>query len=139
MLLRFVLCGGVWNGFLLGKAMDAEVPCRYCGGSDEDGRLFLECTFLPILHVGQLPEFMTLMARDRNNWPRCLLWHGWLPGLSAAGERDPWAALLGILADRVLEQRLCAYPADESGLWTPPDFWDGEDLAIGIGDTLCLD
>ena len=20
------------------------------------------------------------MSRDRTNWPRCLLWHGWLPG-----------------------------------------------------------
>ena len=31
---------------------------------------------------------MPLMARDRGNWPRCLLWHSWLPGLSSAGERD---------------------------------------------------
>ena len=22
------------------------------------------------------------LARDRSNWPRCLLWDGWLPGLN---------------------------------------------------------
>ena len=27
MLLRAILCGGVWNGFLLGKAKKEDVPC----------------------------------------------------------------------------------------------------------------
>ena len=27
-----------------------------------------------------------------------------------------------------------AYPADDSGLWTPPDYWDAEDLALGMED-----
>ena len=31
MLLRAVLCGGVWNGCLLGKAKKEDVPCRFCG------------------------------------------------------------------------------------------------------------
>ena len=26
------------------------------------------------MHVGELPEFAILMARDRSNLPRCLLW-----------------------------------------------------------------
>ena len=98
-----------------------------------------ENVFLPVLQVRELPEFIPLMARDRSNWPRCLLWLGWLPGLSLAGERDLWAASLGLLADRVLEQRLGAYPADDSGFWTPPDLWDAEDLAIEIGSHPCLD
>ena len=38
------------------------------------------------------------MARDRSDWPRCLLWHNWLPGLSAAGERAPWPILWVILS-----------------------------------------
>ena len=29
MLLRAILCGGVWNGFLLGKAKKEDVPCRF--------------------------------------------------------------------------------------------------------------
>ena len=93
-LLRSILCGGVWNGFLLGKARKDEVPCRSCGGKDGDGHLFWECNFPPILHIRELPEFATLIAQDRKKWPRCLLWHGWLRGLSLAGERDPWAASL---------------------------------------------
>ena len=45
MLLRAILCGGVWNGFLLGKAKKEDVPCRFCGKKDGDGHLFWECTF----------------------------------------------------------------------------------------------
>ena len=39
MLLRAVLSGGVWNGFL---------PCRFCGAPDNDGHFFWDCTF-PLL------------------------------------------------------------------------------------------
>ena len=45
MLLRAILCGRVWNGFLLGKAKKEDVPCRFCGKRDGDGHLFWECTF----------------------------------------------------------------------------------------------
>ena len=31
MLLRAILCEGVWNGILLGKAKKEDVPCRFCG------------------------------------------------------------------------------------------------------------
>ena len=47
MLFRAILCGGVWNGFLLGMAKKEDVPCRFCGKRDGDGHLFWECTFLP--------------------------------------------------------------------------------------------
>ena len=50
-----------------------------------------------------LLKFMLPMARDRSNWPQCLLWHGWLPGLSVAGERTPLADSLGQLVDGSLE------------------------------------
>ena len=40
----------------------------------------------PLLqHVRDLPEFAYLMSLDRSKWPRCLLWHGWLPGLNGIG------------------------------------------------------
>ena len=45
MLLRAILCGGVWNGFVLGKAKKEDVPCRFCGQRDGDGHSFWECTF----------------------------------------------------------------------------------------------
>ena len=41
MLLRAILSGGVWNGFLLSKVKKEDVPCRFCGAPDNDGRLFL--------------------------------------------------------------------------------------------------
>ena len=88
-----------------------------------------------ILHVRDLSKFMPLMARDRSKWPWRLLWHGWLPGFSVA----PWAASLGQLAERSLEQVLGAYPVDDSCFWTPPDFWDADDLADEIGEhSLCV-
>ena len=46
---------------------------------------------------------MSLMAWTRSNWPRGLLWHVWLPGLGAVGERAPWADSLGQLTDLPLE------------------------------------
>ena len=37
-----------------------------------------------------------------------------------------------------MEQALGACPADDSGFWAPPDFWDSEDLAAEIGDQPCV-
>ena len=45
----------------------------------------LWCTFVKIL------SFTILVQRDKSNWPRCLLWHGWLPALAYPGGRSPWA------------------------------------------------
>ena len=105
----------------------------FVGGKDGDGHLFWECTSLlplTILHVRELPEFLLLMSPDRSGWPRCLLWHGWLLGLSLCAERDPWAASFGQLASCELEWCLGAYLADNSGFWTTPDFWDADDLTL---------
>ena len=77
-LLRSILVGGVWNGFLLGKIQGQDVPCRFCGGRDHDGHLFWDCTFPPLVEIREHPEFHDLMEMDKTSWPRCLLWHGWL-------------------------------------------------------------
>ena len=42
-LLREILSGGVWNGFLLSFVKGEIVPCRFCGSPDNDGHLFWEC------------------------------------------------------------------------------------------------
>ena len=104
MLLRAILCGGVWNGFLLGKAKKEDVPCRFCGKRDGDGHFFWECSFHPLQHVRDLPEFAFLMSLDRSKWPRCLLWHGWLPGLNGLLSNKPWALSFGELASFHLER-----------------------------------
>ena len=66
--------------------------------------------FSPLQHVRELPECASLMSLDRSNWPRCLLWHGWLPGLGGISDKDPWATSFGDLASFHLEICLGAYP-----------------------------
>ena len=39
-LLRSILVGGVWNGYLHGKVRGQHVPCRFCVAPDNDGHLF---------------------------------------------------------------------------------------------------
>ena len=134
MLLRAILCGGVWNGFLLGKAKKEDVPCRFCGKKDGDGHLFWECSFLSLQHVRELPEFAFLMSLDRSRWPGCLLWHGWLPGLNGLLGNKPWALSFGELASFHLESCLGSYPVGFSDAWTPPDYWDAEDIALEMPD-----
>ena len=36
-LLRSVMVGNVWNGFLLGRVRNKVLPCRFCGAPDSDG------------------------------------------------------------------------------------------------------
>ena len=52
--------------------------------------------FLPSA-VGDLPEFAYLMSLNLSNCPRCLLWHGWLPGLSGIGDKDPVLSLFSVI------------------------------------------
>ena len=88
-LLRSILVGGFWNGFLLGKVRSQDVPCRFCGGCDSDGHLFWDCTFPPLVEIREHPEFHDLMEMGKTSWPRCLLWHGWLPLHSGANGGSP--------------------------------------------------
>ena len=72
-LLRSILVGGVWNGFLPGKIQGQDVPCRFCGGRDSDGHLFWDCTFPPLIEIREHPDFHDLKEMDKTSWPRCLL------------------------------------------------------------------
>ena len=65
-----------------GWLRDKHVPCRFCGGDDSDGHLFWDCPFPPLDEIREHPEFHGLLEMDKSYWPRCLLWHGWLPLLS---------------------------------------------------------
>ena len=108
----------------------------FCGERDGDGHLFWECPFSPspLQHVGDLPDFAYLMSLDRSNWPRCLLWHGWLPGLNALSDWDPWATSFGDLASFHLERCLGAYPVDFACCWSPPEYWDAADIALEMSE-----
>ena len=90
-LLRSILVGSVWNGFLLGKVRGQDVPCRFCGAPDHDGHLFWDCTFPPHVEIREHPEFHDLIELDKTSWYRCRLWNGWLPLLSGFNGGSPWA------------------------------------------------
>ena len=64
----------------------------FFGALDGDGHLLGECTFPPLVEIRENPEFQDLMREDKGHWPRCLLWHGWLPLLSGVNGASPWVA-----------------------------------------------
>ena len=131
-LLRGVLVGGVWNGFQLGKVRNSYVPCRFYGGDDHDGHLFWECTFPPLVEIRENPEFHELMEMDKSFWPRCLLWHGWLPLLSGANLGSPWARDLSHGAGNLLESAFGSYSSSPLLDWQLPVDFDAESAALQV-------
>ena len=123
-LLRSIMVGGVWGGFLLGRVRNQVVPCRFCGAPDHDGHLFWECTFLPLVEIRENPEFHDLMRMDKAHWPRCLLWHGWLPMLSGCNGVSPWAGDASESANYLVEAALGDYSSRMVSDWSPPDGYD---------------
>ena len=132
MLLRAILSCGIWNGFLLSKAKKEDIHCRFCGAPDNDGHLFWDCTFLPFVELRNNPEFLPLMNRDRSSWPRCLLRHGWLPGLTSRISGSPWATTPSDLASHSLDYALGPYPLSAHSAWHP--FWDQDDVQDMVDD-----
>ena len=51
----------------------------------------MDCTFPPLVEIRENSEFHDLMRMDKAHWPRCLLWHGWVPMLSGVNGAAPWA------------------------------------------------
>ena len=115
-LLRSIIVGGVWNGFLLGHARREIVPYCFCGGFDRDGHLFLGNVLTsPLVQIRENPEFHDLMQRKERTWPGCLLVHGWLPALDSAGG---WATGPGQVSASVLETSLGRYSSHFLDDWT---------------------
>ena len=115
------MVGGVWNGFLLGKMRGEAVPCRFCGGADGDGRFFFwDCPYPLVNEIPENLEFHDLMRMDKSQWPRCLLWHGWLLLLSGVNGESPWAVTADDAAVKMLESALGAYTARVLGDWEAP-------------------
>ena len=74
------------------------------------------------------------MSIERSSWPRCLLWHGWLPGLNGISDKDPSATSFGDVASFHLERCLGAYPVDFASCWSPPEYWDADDIALEMSE-----
>ena len=131
-LLRGVMVGGVWNVFLLGKVRNCRVPCRFCGGDDHDGHLFWDCPFPRLVEIRENPEFHELMEMDKSFWPRCLLWHGWLPLLSGVNRGSPWAVDHVEGARNLLEDALGSYTSAFLLDWRLPGSFDAESAALHV-------
>ena len=62
--------------------------------------------FPPLVAIRESPEFSGVVNLDKSSWPRCLLWHGWLPALSGCEFGSPWAEGAGDAASKRLEVAL---------------------------------
>ena len=96
-------------GFLLERGRTEVVSCRFCGGPDGDGHRLWECTDPPFVHISVTPEFHGMVNREKSNWHRCLLWHGWRPALACPGGVSPCADSAENIASNRKERAHGAY------------------------------
>ena len=59
------------------------------------------------------------MRMDEAHWPRCLLWHGWLPVLSGCNGVSPWAGNASESANFLVEAALGDYSSRMVSDWRP--------------------
>ena len=78
--------------------------------------------------MSESPEFHDLMCEGEAHWPRCLLWHGWLPMLSGVNGASPWGA--GYL----VEVALGRYSSGLLAEWGPSDEFDEAEAASLMPD-----
>ena len=91
-------------------------------------------TFLPLVEIRENPEFHDLMREDKAHWPRCLLWHGWLPTLSGVNGASPWAVDATESAAYQVEAALGRYSSDLIADWELPGDFDHVDAAASLAD-----
>ena len=118
--------------FCWGRSRPVMCPCRFCGGDDNDGHLFCDCTFPPLVEIRENPEFHELMEMDKSYRPRCLLWHGWLPLLSGVNLGSPWALDLAQGASNLLESALGSHTSAFLVDWRLPVGFDAESAALHV-------
>ena len=74
------------------------------------------------------------MLRDKSSWPRCLLWHGWLPALACAGGASPWATSGEDIACARLERLLGSDSEENCRDWVPPDRFVEDVVSSDVSD-----
>ena len=144
-LLRAILSGGVGT-VSPGQGAKRKRSMSFLWGSGWGWSLVLGVFLLPLVAIRESPEFHDIVNLDKAGWPRCLLWHGWLPALSGADDGDPWAVDAADVASKRLEVALGSYvgvsqepggeffPAEgEVPLADAPDVWsDGSQVLDGF-------
>ena len=95
---------------------------------------FWECTFLPLVEIRENPEFHDLMKEDNAHWPRCLLWHGWLPMLSGISGASSWAAHSSESTFYLVETSFGQYSSRLASDWDLPDGFDAGEVSAHVPD-----
>ena len=130
------MVGGVWNGFLL---VESGVRLFFVG-SVVHPIVMVTCfgnlPFLLLLRYVKSPEFHDLIRMDKGHWPKCLLWHGWLPMLSGVNGASPWALDASESAGYLVEVALGRYSSGMVAEWSPSDELDGAGAASSMPDHL---
>ena len=63
----------------------------------------MDCGYPPLVETRENSALHRLMRTDKCLWPRCLLWHGWLPWLSGVTGGSAWAGSADEVARNLLE------------------------------------
>ena len=81
------------------------------------------------------------MRMDKRHWPKCLLWHGWLPLLSGVNGAPTWAVDASESAGHLLEVALGSYSSGMVSEWSVPERFDAVETASRMTDdgSLVLD
>ena len=79
-------------------------------------------------------EFHDLVRLVKADWPRCLLWHGWLPMISGVNGAPPWAVDATESAIDLLEVALGRYSSEFISAWVPSDDFDHDMAASSLSD-----
>ena len=74
------------------------------------------------------------MKMDKGHWPRCLLWHGWLPLLSGENGASLWAEFAAQGAGDMLEHVLGTFSSRLLFDWSLPGDFDAADAALRLID-----
>ena len=120
------LLGVFGMDFFLGRYVVRKCLVGFGEGCDSDGHLFWDCTFPPLVEIHEHPEFHDLTEMDKTSWPRCLLWHSWLPLHSGINGGSPWAQTLAEGSGQLTEWQLPAdFDVDGAALRVAddPDVW----------------
>ena len=78
--------------------------------------------------------FHDLMREDKAHWPRCLLWHGWLPMLSGVNGVSPWAGDASERALYLVETALGRYSSNLVSEWSLPYDFDTDEVSARVPD-----
>ena len=74
------------------------------------------------------------MRMDKAHWPRCLLWHGWLPMLSGVNGVSPWAADASEGAFYLVETALGRCSSGLVSEWSLPDGFGADEVSARMPD-----